>query len=123
MSQLKTHDIDDLNVVSRTNPNDPYPREPGQFVRHVDFDYTFGTVVAIDDTQASVLWSKPPIVVDVGTYSTGSTFVQSGYVFAPYVPLVVTPTIFDPTAFATGSIARYSKKRINPGFFVTGSIV
>lgn len=117
MSQLKTYDIEELRLAELP-PSISRPAHPGDVVCHVDFrDSTFGTVVAIDEDQAAVLWSRGPMIVDVG-----QAFVTGGYVFAPYVPLQATPTIFDPTAFTTGSIARYSKRPVNRGFFVTGSI-
>ena len=117
MSQLKTYarNGEDLFVL----PDGDEPTEPGQFVGHTAFpSSTCGTVVAIDETDVCVLWSREPYVVDVG-----QAFMTGGYVFAPYVPLQVSPTIFDPTAFVTGSIARYSKRAINHNFFVTGSII
>ena len=63
-----------------------------------------------------VLWSKEPLIVDVGTFSTG------GYAFAPYVPLQTTPTIFaSGSFFSTGSIMP-TFPRSKHNFFVTGSI-
>ena len=49
----------------------------------------------------------------------GSSFLESGYVYAPYVPLQTTPTIFDPETFAPrkGVMTRYGKKMVRPDMY------
>ena len=49
----------------------------------------------------------------------GSSFLESGYVYAPYVPLQVTPTIFGIDDFVPrkGVMTRYAKKMIRPDFY------
>jgi hypothetical protein len=49
----------------------------------------------------------------------GSSFLESGYVYAPYVPLQVTPTIFGIEDFVPrkGVMTRYAKKMIRPDFY------
>jgi len=49
----------------------------------------------------------------------GSSFLESGYVYAPYVPLQVTPTIFGTDDFIPrkGVITRYAKKMIKPDMY------
>jgi hypothetical protein len=44
----------------------------------------------------------------------GSSFLESGYVYAPYVPLQTTPTIFGPEDFVPrkGVMTRYAKKMV-----------
>lgn len=46
----------------------------------------------------------------------GSSFLESGYVYAPYVPLQVSPTIFDPESFVPrkATSIRYAKKMVRP---------
>ena len=46
----------------------------------------------------------------------GSSFLESGYVYAPYVPLQVTPTIFGIEDFVPrkGVMTRYAKKLVRP---------
>jgi len=46
----------------------------------------------------------------------GSAFLESGYVYAPYVPLQVTPTIFGTEDFVPrrGVMTRYAKKMVVP---------
>ena len=46
----------------------------------------------------------------------GSAFLESGYVYAPYVPLQVTPTIFGTEDFVPrrGVMTRYAKKMVLP---------
>ena len=49
----------------------------------------------------------------------GSSFLESGYVYAPYVPLQVTPTIFGTEDFVPrkGVMTRYAKKMVKPDLY------
>lgn len=49
----------------------------------------------------------------------GTQFLESGYVYAPYVPLQVTPTIFGTEDFVPrkGVMTRYAKKMVRPDMF------
>ena len=49
----------------------------------------------------------------------GGSFLESGYVYAPYVPLQTTPTIFDPETFAPrkGVMTRYGKKMVRADMY------
>ena len=49
----------------------------------------------------------------------GSSFLESGYVYAPYVPLQVTPTIFGVEDFVPrkGVMTRYAKKMVRPDMY------
>ena len=59
----------------------------------------------------------PRNVVLVGR--RGSGFLESGYVYAPYVPLQVTPTIFGTEDFVPrkGVMTRYAKKMVRPDMY------
>ena len=49
----------------------------------------------------------------------GNSFLESGYVYAPYVPLQVTPTIFGTEDFAPrkGVMTRYAKQMVRPDMY------
>jgi hypothetical protein len=49
----------------------------------------------------------------------GNSFLESGYVYAPYVPLQVTPTIFGPEDFVPrkGVMTRYAKQMVRPDMY------
>lgn len=49
----------------------------------------------------------------------GSSFLETGYVYAPYVPLIVTPTIFAPDDFTPRKavMTRYAKKMVRSDFY------
>ncbi len=49
----------------------------------------------------------------------GSSFLETGFVYAPYVPLIVTPTIFAPEDFTPrkGVMTRYAKKMVRSDFY------
>ena len=49
----------------------------------------------------------------------GSQFLETGAVYAPYIPLIMTPLIYDPGTFTPrkGIMTRYAKKMIRPEFY------
>ena len=49
----------------------------------------------------------------------GSQFLETGAVYAPYIPLIMTPLIYDPVTFTPrkGIMTRYAKKMIRPEFY------
>lgn len=51
----------------------------------------------------------------------GKNYLETGYVYAPYVPLIVTPTIFAPEDFTPrkGVMTRYGKKMVRSDFYGT----
>jgi len=53
----------------------------------------------------------------------GSQFLETGAVYAPYIPLITTPLVYDPVNFTPrkGVMTRYAKKIVRPEFF--GKIV
>jgi hypothetical protein len=54
----------------------------------------------------------------------GGSYLETGYVYAPYVPLIVTPTIFGPDDFTPrkGVLTRYGKKMVRSDFYGTVTI-
>ena len=55
----------------------------------------------------------------------GGSYLETGYVYAPYVPLIVTPTIFAPEDFTPrkGVMTRYGKKMVRNDFYGTVSVL
>lgn len=49
----------------------------------------------------------------------GGSFLETGFVYAPYVPLIVTPTIYAPEDFTPrkGVMTRYAKKMVRSDFY------
>ena len=49
----------------------------------------------------------------------GSNFLETGAVYAPYVPLIMTPLVYDPANFTPrrGVMTRYAKKMVRPEFY------
>ncbi len=49
----------------------------------------------------------------------GSQFLETGAVYAPYIPLIMTPLVYDPTTFTPrkGLMTRYAKKMVRPEFY------
>jgi len=55
----------------------------------------------------------------------GGSYLETGYVYAPYVPLIVTPTIFAPEDFTPrkGVMTRYGKKMVRSDFYGTVTVM
>jgi hypothetical protein len=49
----------------------------------------------------------------------GNNFLETGAVYAPYVPLIMTPLVYDPTNFTPrrGVMTRYAKKMVRPEYY------
>ena len=49
----------------------------------------------------------------------GAQFLETGAVFAPYIPLIMTPLVYDPATFTPrkGLMTRYAKKMVRPEFY------
>jgi len=93
------------------------------FRANVSHDSDKGVVGAIKTGNLSKKWDIfvdpyfPRNVVLVGR--KGGSFLESGYVYAPYVPLQVTPTIFGIEDFVPrkGVMTRYAKKMVRPDMY------
>ena len=89
-------------------------------VTHDDDRGTAGT------TQVGTLSKRYEVYVDpyfprnlILVGRKGGSFLESGYVYAPYVPLQVTPTIFGVEDFVPrkGVMTRYAKKMVRPDMY------
>ena len=93
------------------------------FRAKVTHDDDKGTPGAVNVGTLSGKWDVhvdpyfPRNVILVGR--KGSNFLESGYVYSPYVPLQVTPTIFGPEDFVPrkGVMTRYAKKMVRPDMY------
>jgi hypothetical protein len=93
------------------------------FRAKVTHDDDKGTAGAVNVGTLSGKWDImvdpyfPRNVILVGR--KGSNFLESGYVYSPYVPLQVTPTIFGPEDFVPrkGVMTRYAKKMVRPDMY------
>ncbi len=99
----------------------------------LEFTAGFRASVTSDDERGSIgavkvgsLTKKFDVYVDPYFYRNvilvgrrGSSFLESGYVYAPYVPLQTTPTIFGPEDFVPrkGVMTRYAEKMVRPDMY------
>jgi len=99
----------------------------------LEFTAGFRASVTHDDEKGSIgalktgsLSKKFDVIVDpyflrnvILIGRRGSSFLESGYVYAPYVPLQTTPTIFGPEDFVPrkGVMTRYAKKMVRPDMY------
>ena len=106
-------DEDLANILEMTNG----------FRASLTADVAKGTIGALKTGQLS---KKFDIYVDpyfhrnvVLVGRKGSSFLESGYVYAPYVPLQVTPTIFGVEDFVPrkGVMTRYAKKMVRADMY------
>jgi hypothetical protein len=93
------------------------------FRASVTHDADKGTVGAVKVGALSKKWDvyvDPYFMRNVVLVGRkGSSFLESGYVYAPYVPLQVTPTIFGVEDFVPrkGVMTRYAKKMVRPDMY------
>ena len=93
------------------------------FRASVTADADRGTIGAVNVGSLSKKWDVyvdpyfPRNIVLIGR--KGGSFLESGYVYAPYVPLQVTPTIFGVEDFVPrkGVMTRYAKKMVRPDMY------
>jgi hypothetical protein len=93
------------------------------FKARVTHDDDKGTAGAINIGNISKKWDVyvdpyfPRNVMLIGR--KGNSFLESGYVYAPYVPLQTTPTIFGIEDFVPrkGVMTRYAKKMVRPDMY------
>ena len=99
----------------------------------LEFTAGFRASVTADDERGSIgavkvgaLTKKFDVYVDpyflrnvILVGRRGSSFLESGYVYAPYVPLQTTPTIFGPEDFVPrkGVMTRYAKKMVRADMY------
>jgi hypothetical protein len=55
----------------------------------------------------------------------GANFLETGAVYAPYIPLIQTPLVYDPVNFTPrrGVMTRYAKKMVRPEFYGRLSVI
>lgn len=55
----------------------------------------------------------------------GNTFLESGYIYAPYVPLILTPVVYRPEDFVPtkGIMTRYGRKMVRNDFYATVTVL
>lgn len=82
--------------------------------------YAFGIQKAGQMNNRFTVYKNPYMTENVILMGyRGAQFLETGAVFAPYVPLIMTPLVYDPTTFTPrkGLLTRYAKKMIRPEFF------
>ena len=83
-------------------------------------DFAFG-VQKVGSLNGRYKVYKNPYMTEntILTGYRGSQFLETGAVYAPYVPLMMTPLVYDPVSFTPrkGIMTRYAKKMIRPEFY------
>ena len=116
IAQLTTHgDFRPLWVSGGASPYGPADM-PRPLTQHGQFGiYKVGTLM-----NKWVVYEDPFFTSDqmlVGL--KGASFLDAGYVWAPYIPLQVTPTFLDPAdfSFRKGLRTRYGKKVLRQEYY------
>jgi hypothetical protein len=82
--------------------------------------YAFGIQKAGQMNSRYTVYKNPYMTENVILMGyRGAQFLETGAVFAPYVPLIMTPLVYDPNTFTPrkGLLTRYAKKMIRPEFY------
>lgn len=119
LSQLTTHhDFRALWVSSGESPLGPADM-PRPLTQHGQFSiYKAGTLMNKWVIYEDPFFTRDQMLVGL----KGNSYLDSGFVWAPYVPLQVTPTFLDPNdfGFRKGLRTRYAAKMLRSEFY--GSI-
>jgi len=82
--------------------------------------YAFGVQKAGQINNRYTVYKNPYMTENVILMGyRGNQFLETGAVFAPYVPLIMTPLVYDPETFTPrkGLLTRYAKKMIRSEFY------
>jgi hypothetical protein len=116
MEQLTTHgDYRPIWVSGGESPYGPADM-PRPLTQHGQFGvYKAGTLM-----RKWVVYVDPFFTYDFALVGLkGGSYLDAGFVWAPYVPLQVTPTFLDPNdmSFRKGLRTRYAKKLLRPEYY------
>lgn len=88
----------------------PYNTQPGTLVRRTwSIPQRIGVIIAVLGDEAWVLWSSLP----------QPSYLETGYVYAPYVPMQTSVFNHDDFAPRKSIISRGYTKKVNPDYFCT----
>ena len=82
--------------------------------------YAFGIQKAGQMNSRYTVYKNPYMTENVILMGyRGAQFLETGAVFAPYIPLIMTPLVYDPETFTPrkGLLTRYAKKMIRPEYY------
>jgi hypothetical protein len=116
IAQLTTHG--DFRPIWVTGVESPYgPADaPRPMTQHGQFGiYKAGTLMNKWTVYEDPFFTRDMMLVGL----KGSSFLDAGFVFAPYIPLQVTPTFLDPNdfSFRKGLRTRYAAKMTRPEYY------
>jgi len=116
LSQLTTHgDFRPLWVSGGASPYGPADM-PRPLTQHGQFGiYKVGTLMNKWVVYEDPFFDSDKMLVGL----KGASFLDAGYVWAPYIPLQVTPTFLDPAdfSFRKGLRTRYGKKVLRSEYY------
>jgi hypothetical protein len=116
LTQLTTHgDFRPLWVSGGESPYGPVDM-PRPLTQHGQFSiYKTGTLMNKWLVYEDPFFTRDQMLIGL----KGASYLDSGFVWAPYIPLQVTPTFLDPNdfSFRKGLRTRYAKKMLRPEFY------
>lgn len=115
IAQLTTHG-DFRPIFSNSMAFSEPTNQPRQIQQHGQFGiYKVGTLMNKWMVYEDPFFKADKMLVGL----KGGSFLDAGYVWAPYIPLQVTPTFLDPAdfSFRKGLRTRYAKKLLRPEYY------
>jgi hypothetical protein len=85
-----------------------------------DMEYAMGVQKTGQINNRYTVYKNPYMTENVILMGfRGKQFLETGAVFAPYIPLIMTPLVYDPDTFTPrkGLMTRYAKKMLRPEFY------
>lgn len=116
LAQLTTHG--DFRAAFTSGSESPYgPADlPRPLTQHGQYGiYKTGTLMNKWVIYEDPFFTRDQMLIGL----KGSSYLDSGFAFAPYIPLQVTPTFLDPSdfSFRKGMRTRYGLKMLRPEFY------
>ena len=115
-AQFTTHgDFRAINSSSMESPYGPMDA-PKPLTQHGQYGvYKVGTLMNKWTVYEDPFFSRDQMLIGL----KGSSYLDAGYVWAPYVPLQITPTFLDPNdmSFRKGLRTRYASKLLRPEYY------
>ena len=118
LTQLQTHG--DYRPVWVSDPNAPPAGGPVDMPRPLAMHGQFGVYRAGTLSNKWMIYEDPFFARDYMLLGLrGATYLESGYAWAPYIPLQVTASFLDPADFSIrkGLRTRYGKSMLRPEFY------
>ena len=79
--------------------------------------YAMGVEAVGSINNRYTVYKNPTYSNDILVGFRGNNFLETGAVYAPYVPMIMTPLVRHPTNLPNRGVMTYAKKMVRPEFY------